>query len=210
LKELVLYYSSLPGAAGNALLFAVAKTIEIQPTDSLGLHKKGGSTTVRKKLYIFLVLWLIVSSQVSCVQPKRTAYIPRSYTLQSSLTELNDISKEIQEIAKGVENWRDIATILLTNELIIEITNLLLINKLSTPSSSLIKDEYVEAYSKRVKTKLEFIRETIQKNHKGINILSNTYSIKSNKAVVHELDKANGIIRALIALLDKEIRNLGK
>ena len=134
---------------------------------------------MRKKIYILLVVWLAVTSQVSCVQPKRTGYPQQSYSLQSNLTELNDISKEMQEIAKGVDNWRDTATILLINGLIIEITNLLLIDKLSTASSSLVKDEYLEAYSKHVKTKLEFIRETIKKNHKGIHVLSNTNSIKS-------------------------------
>ena len=54
------------------------------------------------------------------------------------------------------------------------------------------------------------IRETIQKNHKGIQILSNTYSIRSNKAVVNELEKADGIIRASIALLDEEIQEAGR
>ena len=165
---------------------------------------------LRKRVGIFLALWLTVLSQVSCVKPKQMAYLPSSYALQSNLTDLNDISKEIQARAKEVDNWRDIATILLINELVIEITNLLLIDKLSTVDASLIKDEYREVYANQVKTKLAFIRETIKKNHKGIRIVSNTYSIKSNASVVRELDKADEIIKASIAFLDKEMLSLGE
>ena len=43
--------SSLPDLAENALLFAVAKTIAVQSTDSLGLHEKGGSTSEKEDLY---------------------------------------------------------------------------------------------------------------------------------------------------------------
>jgi hypothetical protein len=57
---------------------------------------------------------------------------------------------------------------------------------------------------------LEFIRETIQKNHKGMRILSNTYPLRSNESVMSELHKADKLIRASIALLDKEIQELGK
>jgi len=164
---------------------------------------------VRKRLCVFLGLWLVLTSQVSCVQPKRAAYPQHSYALQSNLAELNNISKKIQDIAKGVDNWRDRATILLINELLIEITNLLLIDKLSTTSSSLVKDEYLDTYSNSVRVKLKFIRETIQENHKGIHILSNTYLLKSDTSVASELDKADGIIQATIELLDREIQNLG-
>jgi hypothetical protein len=99
---------------------------------------------------------------------------------------------------------------LLVNELVIEITNLLLIDKLSTINLSVIKDEYIEIYFDKEKTKLEFIRETIKKNHKGIRLLSKTASIKKNKSIVSQINKVNEIIKSSIALLDKDIKNLHK
>jgi hypothetical protein len=126
------------------------------------------------------------------------------------LTELNEISKEMQELAKGVDQWRDTATILLVNELIIEITNLLLIHKLSTARSSLVKDEYIADYASNVRVTMEFIRETIRKNYKGISILSKTNSIKSNEKVVEQLGKAKGIIQESITLLNEEIQALNR
>jgi len=58
--------SSLPDLAGNALLFAVAKTIAVQSTDSLGLHKKGGSTSEKEALYFLGIMGCTYITGVLC------------------------------------------------------------------------------------------------------------------------------------------------
>ena len=161
------------------------------------------------KLLIF-ILGIIITFQPSCTQNKQINHRFHLNDLQSNLIELNDVSKEIHEIVKINKNWSDTATILLVNELIIEITNLLLVNKLSNINPSVVKNKYKEVYSDSVKTRLKFIRETIKKNYRGIQMLSNTYPIRNNESVLNKIDKANEIIRSSIALLDKDIENLQK
>jgi hypothetical protein len=55
-SERVALDSSLPRLAGNALLFVVAKTIEVQFTDSFGLHEKGENTGEKEVLYFFSIM----------------------------------------------------------------------------------------------------------------------------------------------------------
>jgi len=165
---------------------------------------------MKKKFLIVVLLGVVITSQLSCIQDKRIYYNLHSTELQNNLIELNDISKEIHKIVKTNRSWRDTATILLVNELIIEVTNLLLIDKLSNISLSAIKDEYKKVYSDNVKIRLEFIRETIRKNNKGIHLLSETSSIRDNKPVSNQIIKVNKVIKTTIILLDKDIENLEK
>ena len=61
-----------------------------------------------KKVFILLIiLWVIITSQVACVHNKPITYKLHSKELYDNLIELNDISKNMQEIIKANRSWRD-------------------------------------------------------------------------------------------------------